>query len=182
WAEVSVVVILFALSESLERFSMDRARASITSLMDIAPNEALIRRSGQEMTVHVDDIAIGDIMLVKPGQKIAMDGVIVDGSSSINQAAITGESVPVEKHKEDEVFAGTLNEEGFLEIKITKLVEDTTIAKIIHLVEEAQGERAPAQAFVDKFAKYYTPAIMAVAALVVVVPPLFFGAAWGPWI
>src|SRR5699024_3849826 len=91
WAEVSVVVILFALSESLERFSMDRARASITSLMDIAPNEALIRRSGQEMTVHVDDIAIVDIMLVKPGQNIAMDGVIVDGSSSNNQAAITGE-------------------------------------------------------------------------------------------
>lgn len=182
WAEVSVVVILFAISESLERFSMDRARASITSLMDIAPNEALIRRNNQEMTVHVDDIAIGDIMLVKPGQKIAMDGVIVDGSSSINQAAITGESVPVEKHEEDEVFAGTLNEEGFLEIKITKLVEDTTIAKIIHLVEEAQGERAPAQAFVDKFARYYTPAIMAVAALVVVVPPLFFGAEWGTWV
>lgn len=182
WAEVAVVVILFALSESLERFSMDRARESITSLMDIAPNEALIRRHNEEMSVHVNDIDIGDIMLVKPGQKIAMDGVIVDGSSSINQAAITGESVPVEKHKEDEVFAGTLNEEGFLEIKITKLVEDTTIAKIIHLVEEAQGERAPAQAFVDKFAKYYTPAIMALAALVVVVPPLFFGAAWGPWI
>lgn len=182
WAEVSVVVILFALSESLERFSMERARKSITSLMDIAPNEALIRRNNQEITVHVDDIVIGDIMLVKPGQKIAMDGVIVEGSSSINQAAITGESVPVEKHEEDEVFAGTLNEEGFLEIKITKLVEDTTIAKIIHMVEEAQGERAPAQAFVDKFAKYYTPAIMAVAALVVVVPPLFFEAEWGIWV
>ncbi|MCK1977582.1 heavy metal translocating P-type ATPase [Jeotgalicoccus huakuii] len=182
WAEVSIVVILFALSESLERFSMERARKSITSLMDIAPNEALIKRNNQEMTVHVDNIAVGDIMIVKPGQKIAMDGVIVDGSSSINQAAITGESLPVEKYKDDEVFAGTMNEEGFLEVEITKLVEDTTISKIIHLVEEAQGERAPAQAFVDKFAKYYTPAIVALAALVVVVPPLFFGASWDTWI
>lgn len=182
WAEVSIVVILFALSESLERFSMERARKSITSLMDIAPNVALIKRNNQEMTVHVDDIAVGDIMIVKPGQKIAMDGVIVDGSSFINQAAITGESVPVEKYKDDEVFAGTMNEEGFLEVEITKLVEDTTISKIIHLVEEAQGERAPAQAFIDKFAKYYTPAIIVIAALVAVVPPLFFGASWDTWI
>lgn len=182
WAEVSIVVILFALSEALERYSMDRARKSITSLMDIAPNEALIKRNNQEMTVHVDNIAVGDIMIVKPGQKIAMDGVIVDGSSSINQAAITGESVPVEKYKDDEVFAGTMNEEGFIEVEITKLVEDTTISKIIHLVEEAQGERAPAQAFVDKFAKYYTPAIIVIAALVAVVPPLFFGASWDTWV
>ncbi|MFA7746198.1 heavy metal translocating P-type ATPase, partial [Salinicoccus roseus] len=142
----------------------------------------LVRRNGQEMTVHVNDIAVGDIMIVKPGQKIAMDGVIVNGYSAINQAAITGESVPVEKSIDDEVFAGTLNEEGLLEVKITKLVEDTTIAKIIHLVEEAQGERAPAQAFVDKFAKYYTPAIMGVAVLVAIVPPLFFGASWSTWV
>ena len=182
WAEVAIVVILFAISEALERFSMDRARQSISSLMDIAPKEALVRRNGQEMTVHVNDIAVGDIMIVKPGQKIAMDGVIVNGYSAINQAAITGESVPVEKSIDDEVFAGTLNEEGLLEVKITKLVEDTTIAKIIHLVEEAQGERAPAQAFVDKFAKYYTPAIMGVAVLVAIVPPLFFGASWSTWV
>ncbi|MCG1010903.1 cadmium-translocating P-type ATPase [Salinicoccus sp. ID82-1] len=182
WAEVSIVVILFAISEALERFSMERARKSITSLMDIAPKEALVRRGGQEMMVHVDDIAVGDIMIVKPGQKIAMDGVIVNGYSSINQAAITGESVPVEKFEDDEVFAGTLNEEGFLEVEITKLVEDTTIAKIIHLVEEAQGERAPSQAFIDKFAKYYTPVIMVIAALVAVLPPLFFGASWETWV
>jgi len=182
WAEVAIVVILFAISEALERFSMDRARQSITSLMDIAPKEALVRRNGQEAMVHVNDIAIGDIMIVKPGQKIAMDGVIVNGYSAINQAAITGESVPVEKTTDDEVFAGTLNEEGLLEVKITKLVEDTTISKIIYLVEEAQGERAPAQAFVDKFAKYYTPIIMVVAALVAILPPLFFGGSWETWI
>lgn len=182
WGEVAVVVILFALSEALERFSMDRARQSIRSLMDIAPKEALIRRNGHEIVVSVDDIKVGDIMIVKPGQKIAMDGVVVQGYSAVNQAAITGESVPMEKTVDDEVFAGTLNEEGLLEVKITKLVEDTTISKIIHLVEEAQGERAPAQAFIDKFAKYYTPAIMVVAALVAIVPPIFFAGSWEAWV
>ncbi|UNT53635.1 heavy metal translocating P-type ATPase [Lysinibacillus capsici] len=182
WAEASIVVILFAISEALERYSMDKARQSIRSLMDIAPKEALIRRNGQEIMVHVDDIEIGDIMIVKPGQKIAMDGVVVSGLSAVNQAAITGESVPVSKTVNDEVFAGTLNEEGLLEVKITKYVEDTTISKIIHLVEEAQGERAPSQAFVDKFAKYYTPIIMVIAALVVIVPPLFFDGSWETWV
>ncbi|SOC21778.1 Cd2+/Zn2+-exporting ATPase [Ureibacillus xyleni] len=182
WAEASVVVILFAISEALERFSMDRARQSIRSLMDIAPKEALVRRNGQELLIHVDEIAVGDIMIVKPGQKIAMDGVVVKGYSSVNQAAITGESVPVSKTVDEEVFAGTLNEEGLLEVKITKLVEDTTISKIIELVEEAQAERAPSQAFVDKFAKYYTPIIMVIAGLVAVVPPLFFDGSWGTWV
>lgn len=182
WAEGSIVVILFAISEALERFSMDKARQSIRSLMDIAPKEALIRRNNVEQLVSVDKIDIDDIMIIKPGQKIAMDGLVINGHSSVNQAAITGESVPVEKQLDDEVFAGTLNEEGVLEVKATKKVTDTTIAKIIHLVEEAQGERAPAQAFVDKFAKYYTPFIIIMALLIVVVPPLFFGGDWNKWL
>ena len=182
WAEGSIVVILFAISEALERFSMDKARQSIRSLMDIAPKEALIRRNNVEPLVSVDKIDIDDIMIIKPGQKIAMDGLVINGHSSVNQAAITGESVPVEKQLDDEVFAGTLNEEGVLEVKVTKKVTDTTIAKIIHLVEEAQGERAPAQAFVDKFAKYYTPFIIIMALLIVVVPPLFFGGDWNKWL
>lgn len=182
WGEGAAVVILFAISEALERYSMDKARQSIESLMDIAPSEAIIRQGKEEISIPVEDIRIKDIMIVKPGQKIAMDGMVVMGTSTVNQAALTGESMPVRKTMDDEVFAGTLNEEGLLEVSVTRLVQDCTLSKIIHLVEEAQAERAPSQAFVDRFATYYTPAIVLVAFLIAVLPPVFYGGVWSDWI
>lgn len=182
WTEGAVVVFLFAVSEALESYSVDKARDSIRSLMKIAPSKTVIRRGSELLELDVDDVAIGDVMVIKPGQKIALDGEVLTGETSINEAAITGESIPVHKTAGDEVFAGTLNEEGYIEVTVTKLASDTTIAKIIHLVEEAQEERAPAQKFVDRFAKYYTPAIILIALFTAVIPPLFFGAAWHDWI
>ncbi|ACA41790.1 MULTISPECIES: heavy metal translocating P-type ATPase [Lysinibacillus] len=185
WEEAAVVVFLFAVSEALEAYSMDKARQSIRGLMDIAPPTAIIKRAHgehfHELELRTEDIEIGDILIVKPGQKIAMDGIVISGLSAVNQAAITGESIPVNKTVNDEVFAGTLNEEGALEVRVTKRVEDTTIAKIINLVEEAQAEKAPSQQFVDRFAKYYTPAIIIIAFLVAIIPPLFMGD-WQHWI
>jgi len=181
WREGAVIVFLFAVSEALEAYSMNKARQSIRLLMDIAPSSAIVRRNSEVLELQTEDIKIGDVLIVKPGQKIAMDGIVLSGLSTINQSAITGESIPVVKRTGDDVFAGTLNEEGALEVTVTKLVGDTTIAKIIHLVEEAQAEKAPSQKFVDKFAKYYTPAIMVLALCVAIIPPLL-GADWSIWV
>lgn len=181
WKEAAVVAFLFAVSEMLESYSMEKARQSIRSLMDMAPKEATVIRNGGETKVPVEELAVGDVILVKPGEKIPMDGEIADGTSSVDESAITGESLPVEKSVGDAVYAGTVNQEGAIRIRVTRLVEDTTIAKIIHLVEEAQNERAPSQAFVDRFAKYYTPAVTGLAVFVATVPPLFTNQ-WAYWI
>ncbi|MBT2584018.1 heavy metal translocating P-type ATPase [Planococcus sp. ISL-109] len=181
WREGAVVVFLFAISEALESFSMNKARHSIRALMDLAPSRALIQRGGELIELETDEIRIGDVLIVKPGQKIAMDGDVLRGESSVNQAAITGESLPAMKQPGDEVFAGTMNEEGALEVTVTKRAEDTTIAKIIHLVEEAQAEKAPSQQFVDRFAKFYTPAIIAVAFMVALIPGFLTGN-WELWV
>lgn len=178
WFEAATVVILFAVSEALERYSMDKARTSIKHLMELAPSEAIIVKDGIEVIKDVKDILVGDVMRVKPGQKFAMDGTVIKGSSTVNQASITGESKSVDKVNGDEVFAGTLNEEGVLEVEVTKLIEDTELSKVIHLVEKAQSERASSEALVDRFAKYYTPIIILISLLVMFAPPLLFNTPW----
>ncbi len=188
WEEGATVAFLYSVSELLEAWSMEKARKSIRDLMDIAPKVARVRRPvGEfglpvEMEIPVDEVEIGDTLIIRPGEKIAMDGVIIKGESAINEAAITGESVPADKGPGAEVFAGTLNTNGSLEIEVTKRVEDTTIAKIIHLVEEAQTKRAPSQAFVDRFAAIYTPIVLTLAVFIIFLPPLVMGYPWGPWI
>ncbi|WP_394542617.1 heavy metal translocating P-type ATPase [Priestia aryabhattai] len=180
WLEGATVVWLFALGVALQTRSIEQTRNSIRNLMDLAPPEAWVKQGDQLLKKAVEEVSIGNIIVVKPGDRIPLDGEIVKGESSINQAPITGESIPVDKSIGDTVYAGTINESGSLEIKVTKLVEDTTISKIIHLVEEAQEKKAPTQAFVDKFATIYTPIVFILALLVMVVPPLF-GGSWGDW-
>jgi Cd2+/Zn2+-exporting ATPase len=181
WSEGAAVVFLFALSELLESFSVARARRAIQSLMKLAPETALLKRDGQFEEVPVAQVAVGSIIAIQSGARVPLDGEVLTGNSAINQAPITGESMPVEKQPGDTVFAGTINGEGALEARVTKPHTDTTLARIIHLVEEAQSQKAPSQRFVDTFARYYTPAVFAVALLVWLVPPLLAGGAWTVW-
>ncbi len=182
WGEGATVAFLYAVSNWLEGYTMDRARRSIRALMDLAPKEARVRRDGVETVVSVEDVRVGDLLLVRPGEKLPMDGIVRAGTSAVNQAPITGESVPVDKAPGDPVYAGTLNGHAALEVEVTRRVEDTTLARIIHLVEEAQSQRAPSQQFVDRFARIYTPAVFGLALGLMVVPSLFFGQPWAPWI
>jgi Cd2+/Zn2+-exporting ATPase len=160
---------------------MDKTRQSIRALMELAPPEALVRRNGVELNLPVEEIGIGDLIIAKPGDRIAMDGTVKRGVSSVNQATITGESIPVEKTEGDSVYAGTINEHGVLEIEVTRVAADSTLAKIMHLVEEAQLQKAPSQQFVDVFAKYYTPAVLLAALGIMVIPWLVFSQPFTPW-
>ncbi len=182
WEEGAAVAFLYSVSNYLEATTADRARRSLRSLMDLAPREARIRRDGTEQVVPAEGVRRGDLLLVRPGEKIAADGRVRGGTSAVNQAPITGESLPVDKAPGDPVYAGTLNGHGALEVEVTREAEDTTLARIIHLVEEAQAQRAPSQQFVDRFARYYTPAVLALAVGLAVAPPLLLGVPWGPWI
>ncbi|MFO1511927.1 MAG: cation-translocating P-type ATPase [Verrucomicrobiota bacterium] len=181
WSEGAAVAFLFALSELLEAFSLNRARRAIKSLLDLSPVTALRKEGNEFREVAVEEVKAGDIVAVKSGMKVPLDGVVTSGESSINQAPITGESMPVEKKSGDTVFAGTINGEGSLEIRVTKIYSETTLARIIHLVEEAQSQKAPSQQFVDKFARYYTPSVFVLALGILLVPTLAFGGAWLTW-
>jgi Cd2+/Zn2+-exporting ATPase len=181
YVEAASLAFLFSLAELLEEFSVERARRSLRELIKLAPREARVRRNGEELLCPIEEIAVGEVCIVKPGERIALDGQVLSGSSFVNQAPITGESVPVEKRPGNEVFAGTINYDGYLEITVTKRAKDTTLARIIHLVEEAEAQKAPSERFVDRFARYYTPGVVLVALLVATVPAIFFGAAFSEW-
>ncbi|MEP7293770.1 MAG: cation-translocating P-type ATPase, partial [Chloroflexota bacterium] len=174
--EAATVVFLFAVGEALEGFSTDRARQSIRSLMTLIPATAIQLHEGKEQVVPVEALKIDDVILIKPGERLPADGVIRSGESSIDQAPVTGESVPIYKTVGADVFAGTINGTGALEVRVTHLSADNTINRIIRMVEEAQSVRAPSQRMVDRFARIYTPAIVVFALVVALVPPLLFNA------
>jgi len=181
YVEAASLAFLFSLAELLEQYAVERARGSLRELMKLAPTTARVRRDGRELEVPVEDVQVGEVTIVRPGDRIPLDGEVVSGQSAVDQAPITGESVPVEKGPGDPVFAGTINREGYLEVKVTKRSSDTTLAKIIHLIEEAEEQRAPIERFVDRFARYYTPTVVFVALGVAAVPPLAFGAPFADW-
>ncbi|MDA8259178.1 MAG: heavy metal translocating P-type ATPase [Betaproteobacteria bacterium] len=183
WPEAAMVMFLFALAEVIEVLSLDRARNAIRGLLAMAPEKATIQQpDGSWQEVPAKTVALGQLVRIRPGERIPLDGVLESGQSAVNQAPITGESIPVAKAVGDMVFAGTINETGSFVYKVTAEATHSTLARIIKAVEEAQGSRAPTQRFVDQFARIYTPAVFAVALAVMLVPPLFFGAAWMAWI
>lgn len=182
WKEATLVAILFGLNELLEGMGMEKARRSMESLLQVAPKEAVLIADGRERVVPISSLAIGDNVLVRAGEKIPSDGTVMAGSSSVNEAAITGESLPVDKTEGQPVFGGSINNEGVLQIRIDKAYKDSSLAKILHLVEEAQETKTPTELFINRFAKYYTPLILVIAILVVLVPPLLLGGDWKTWL
>ncbi|WP_079474097.1 heavy metal translocating P-type ATPase [Marinococcus halophilus] len=180
--EGALVVWLFALGNHLQQRSVAKTRDSIQDLMDLAPAQAWVQQNGRWVQQHVDQVAVGQTILIKPGEKIPLDGTIREGDSMIDQSPITGESLPVDKTTNDPVYAGTLNDFGTLEVQVTARPKDTTLARIIHLVEEAQEQRAPTETFVDRFAAIYTPLVFAAALGTMVLPPLFGAGLWGEWV
>lgn len=182
WSEAAAVMFLFAVAQLLETWAMGRARRAIQALMQLAPREASVRRDGQLVAVPVAQVVAGETIVVRPGERVPLDGKIVAGESAVDQSTITGESLPVTKGAGDELFAGTINGPGALEVLVTHHAEDTTLARIMHAVEEAQATRAPTQSLVDRFAKVYTPAVVGLAALVAIIPPLALGGEWATWL
>ncbi|MEO8677938.1 MAG: heavy metal translocating P-type ATPase [Vicinamibacterales bacterium] len=182
WEEAAMVVSLFAAAQWLEAQSLDRARAAIRRVLDLAPTDVLVRDESGEHRVSIDAVGPGAVMIIRPGDKFPLDGIVTEGRSDVNQAPITGESLPVDKAVGHEVFAGTINGHGALTVKVTHRRNDTTLARIINLVESAQAQRAPVQLFIDRFAAWYTPAVLAMAALVATVPAFALGQPFDVWL
>ena len=180
WAEAASVVVLFAAGNALQVYAIDRTRGAVRALVRLAPNEVLLRRGSTEVVVPADEVEVGDTVVVRPGERLAVDGRVVEGSSAVDEAPVTGESVPVEKGAGDVVYSGSLNGQGGLLVEATKRAGDSTLQRIARLVEEAQASKAPAEQFVDRFSRIYTPVVVAVAVALAVVPPLL-GGGFGEW-
>jgi Cd2+/Zn2+-exporting ATPase len=180
--EAAAVVFLFLVGELLEGVAAGKARASIKSLSALVPKTALLEENGKAREVPAESLAVGSVILVRPGDRISADGTVVSGESAIDEAPVTGESVPVRKSVDDAVFAGTVNGDAALRVRVTAAAQDNTIARVVRLVEEAQESKAPTERFIDRFSKYYTPGVVVVAALVAVLPPLLLGAGWSEWV
>ena len=179
--EAAAIAFLFGSAELLEDYAVDRARDSLRALMQLAPETATVRRSGREVLIPADAVLAGDSILLRPGDRIAVDSIVVDGSSSVDQSPVTGEFAPAFKQVDDELFAGSINQDGFLEARALRTASDSTLSRIIHMVEEAEEHRSPSEQFVRKFARYYTPAITIIALAVVLIPPLFLNASFDEW-
>ncbi|HDZ84337.1 MAG TPA: cadmium-translocating P-type ATPase [Nitrospirae bacterium] len=179
--EGAAVVFLFFVAETLEEYAADKAKKSISQLLKLAPETAKVKRGGKEIELHVHEIIIGDITVIRPGEKIPLDGKVLTGHSSINESPITGESLPVEKEVGDEVYAGTMNEEGYLEVSVTRKSEDTVLSRIVKLVEEAERKKSETEKFIDKFARYYTPVVIILAFGAFLVPTFILGYSWEIW-
>ncbi len=182
WPEAAMVTFLFGVAEMIEAFSLDRARHAIRSLMELSPERALALVGNEWVEIEASSVALGQLVRVRPGERIALDGLVKKGSSSVNQAPITGESIPVAKAAGDQVFAGTINEKGSFDFEVTANTEQTTLARIIRVVQQAQSQKAPTQRFVDKFARYYTPLVVVLAILITVVPPLLLAQPYSDWL
>ena len=180
--EGATVVFLFLVGELLEGVAAGKARASIQGLTRLVPRTALVERDGQTEEMPADRVMVGAIVLVRPGERIPADGIIVSGESAIDEAPVTGESTPVRKGVDASVFAGTVNTDAVLRIRVTAAAADNTIARVVRLVEEAQESKAPTERFIERFARYYTPGVVVVAALVAIIPPLLFGGIWSAWV
>ncbi|MFN2221374.1 MAG: heavy metal translocating P-type ATPase [Candidatus Promineifilaceae bacterium] len=180
--EGALLVFLYSISEAVEGYTEEKTRSAVKALMDLAPKTALVRRDGQETEIPAEEVRAGDLFIVKPGQAIVSDGRIISGVSGVNQAPVTGESLPVEKEPGDELFAGSLNGQGALEVRATTDFADNTISRIIQMVEEAQERKGRRQRFVERFGRVYSPAILAAGVLIALLPPLLFGAEWAEWI
>lgn len=181
-AEGAMLAFLYSISEAAEGYTEQKTRSAIKALMDLAPKTALVRRDGREVEIPAEEVAVGDVFIVKPGGSMPTDGRVVAGRSSVNEAPVTGESVPVEKEEGAQVYAGSINETGALEVEATKAFADNTISRIIQMVEEAQERKGKSHRFIERFGRWYSPSVLALGVAIALLPPLFFGVAWSDWV